>query len=156
MPMSAWPTRAGARTTGRISVLAQKNPPLPRSLPSQTLPPPPFFSGTRLAIAHGRDVIALDTKSQECVLSRWRLPGWPARVRSRRSLPLSTRPAFQLRNCHAHAVRSLDFNPNKQYHMVTAGDDAAMRFWDIRQTSRPLASSTHHTHWYQQQRAGSA
>ncbi len=35
-------------------------------------------------------------------------------------------------------VRSIDFNPNKQYHLATAADDGCVRFWDIRAAAKPL------------------
>ncbi len=44
-------------------------------------------------------------------------------------------------------VRCLDFNPNKQYHLATAGDDGATRFWDIRAASKPLVQQSNHSHW---------
>ena len=45
--------------------------------------------------------------------------------------------------------RSIDFNPNKQYQLATAGDDGAVRFWDIRQAANgPVAARTgDHSHW---------
>ena len=45
--------------------------------------------------------------------------------------------------------RSIDFNPNKQYQLATAGDDGSVRFWDIRQASKgPVAARTgDHSHW---------
>ncbi len=49
---------------------------------------------------------------------------------------------------HYGAVRTLDFNPLKAYYMVTGGDDGTLRFWDIRNPSRALASLSPHTHWW--------
>lgn len=44
-------------------------------------------------------------------------------------------------------VRCIDFNPNKQYFMVSSGDDGALRFWDIRNLKRSLAVRSDHSHW---------
>ncbi len=44
-------------------------------------------------------------------------------------------------------VRCLDFNPNKQYHLATAGDDGHSRFWDIRSPAKPLVTQSNHSHW---------
>lgn len=60
---------------------------------------------------------------------------------------LPTSSAFHIQHAHYGNLRTLDFNPLKQYCMVTGGDDGALRFWDIRNPTRPLASISHHTHW---------
>ena len=44
-------------------------------------------------------------------------------------------------------VRCIDFNPNKQYYLVSSGDDAALRFWDTRNLKRALAVRNDHSHW---------
>ena len=44
-------------------------------------------------------------------------------------------------------IRSLDFNPNKQYLLATAGDDGMVVVWDTRETKAPLHSSLQHNHW---------
>ena len=44
-------------------------------------------------------------------------------------------------------IRSLDFNPNKQYLLATAGDDGMVVVWDTRETKSPLHSSLQHNHW---------
>jgi len=46
------------------------------------------------------------------------------------------------------AVRSLDFNPNKQYFLASGGDDGSVSVWDCRQTSQgPLSTARQHSHW---------
>lgn len=45
------------------------------------------------------------------------------------------------------AVRSLDFNPNKQYYLASGGDDGSISIWDTRQPAQPLTCSRHHSHW---------
>merc|ERR1711874_90141 len=47
----------------------------------------------------------------------------------------------------ATAVRSLDFNPNKQYYLATGGDDGVTSVWDTRDTGQPLVTSRDHSHW---------
>eukprot|EP00039_Didymoeca_costata_P004176 m.71816 g.71816 ORF g.71816 m.71816 type:complete len:350 (+) comp12279_c0_seq1:165-1214(+) len=54
---------------------------------------------------------------------------------------------FEIVKAHSGKVRSLDFNPNKQYHMVTGGDDGRLRFWDWRNTDTPLMTFSMHSHW---------
>ena len=45
------------------------------------------------------------------------------------------------------SLRSLDFNPNKQYYLLTGGDDGCINIWDIRRGGQVLHSSRHHSHW---------
>ena len=35
-------------------------------------------------------------------------------------------------------VRNLDFNPNKQYNMLSCGDDGKIKFWDVRSPDKAL------------------
>lgn len=44
-------------------------------------------------------------------------------------------------------VRSIDFNPNSQYYVASGGDDCQAKFWDLRQTSKPVLQLQPHTHW---------
>jgi len=44
-------------------------------------------------------------------------------------------------------IRCLDFNPNKQYYLATAGDDGQIVIWDTREASKPLHASRQHSHW---------
>ena len=48
---------------------------------------------------------------------------------------------------HNGSVRDIDFNPNAQYVLASAGDDCESRFWDIRNPSRPSVSLRSHSHW---------
>eukprot|EP01018_Ginkgo_biloba_P019040 Gb_02376 [translate_table: standard] len=51
-------------------------------------------------------------------------------------------------NSIEHAqVRDLDYNPNKQHVVVTAGDDSGIRIWDLRMCNMPLQELAGHTHW---------
>ena len=45
------------------------------------------------------------------------------------------------------SLRSLDFNPNKQYYLLTGGDDGCINIWDIRSGGQILHSARHHSHW---------
>lgn len=48
---------------------------------------------------------------------------------------------------HSPLVKDVDVNPNKDYHLVTGGDDYKIKFWDTRKTSIPLLSFESHYHW---------
>lgn len=56
-------------------------------------------------------------------------------------------PAWAFESPGNQVIRSLDFNPNKQYQLVTAGDDGCLRFWDVRDARRALAVRAEHSHW---------
>ena len=49
---------------------------------------------------------------------------------------------------HAQAVRSIDYNPNKPYALLSAGDDYHLRVWDLRKPASPLLAQKAHSHWY--------
>nr|CAB3267313.1 protein TSSC1-like [Phallusia mammillata] len=56
--------------------------------------------------------------------------------------------AFKIENAHGQLVRDLDYNPNKQYHIVTCGDDCLVKFWDVREPTLPVSVlSEDHSHW---------
>ena len=46
-------------------------------------------------------------------------------------------------------ARSLDFNPNKQYHVAFGCDDGSVKFYDLRKANKgPIKSlEGHHSHW---------
>jgi len=48
---------------------------------------------------------------------------------------------------HGLAVRDIDYNPNKPYHVVSGGQDRKIKFWDFRKTLEPVKVITAHTHW---------
>jgi len=52
-----------------------------------------------------------------------------------------------IENAHTQTVRDLDFNPNRQYFLVTCGDDCSTKIWDTRQPTSPLLSFENHSHW---------
>ena len=85
----------------------------------------PHSSASILGLAIGSGVVALDL----------RLPD-----------PPST-PAWTIASAHNHLIRDLDFNPNAQYVLATAGDDCESRFWDVRRPTAPAVSLANHAHW---------
>ncbi|XP_075985353.1 EARP and GARP complex-interacting protein 1 [Anticarsia gemmatalis] len=58
-----------------------------------------------------------------------------------------TKPSWSIDNAHRQLARDLDFNPNRQFHLATAGDDAALNIWDYRNGKEPIFSRTDHSHW---------
>lgn len=58
------------------------------------------------------------------------------------------RQAYVIDNAHSQLVRDIDFNPNKQYYMVSCGDDCKTKFWDIRKPTECLKVLNDHSHWY--------
>ncbi|XP_053617987.1 EARP and GARP complex-interacting protein 1 isoform X2 [Plodia interpunctella] len=58
-----------------------------------------------------------------------------------------SKPAWSIDNAHRQLVRDLDFNPNRQFHVASAGDDAALNIWDYRNGREPIFSRTDHSHW---------
>jgi len=60
----------------------------------------------------------------------------------------ASRTAFQRDNAHLFGVRDVDYNPNVPYQVLTTGEDAALRFWDLRHLQRCLRTlTTGHHHW---------
>jgi len=77
----------------------------------------------------------------------------------------SMKPAASLPGAHGAPVRSLSYNPNRPYVLLSAGDDRALKFWDLRRaggqpdTPAPpaapsaepgsllLSMSESHAHW---------
>lgn len=59
----------------------------------------------------------------------------------------SNATSFIIEDAHAGSVLDFDYNPNKPYTVVTGGEDGLLRFWDLRQSARPLLSLVAHSHW---------
>lgn len=81
---------------------------------------------------HHHDVVAVAADTQ---LLR-------VEFRSKKAIPICD-------HAHALSVRSIDYNPNKMYTVVSAGDDGAISFWDLRKsTAGPFFSHAGaHEHW---------
>ncbi|XP_041976880.1 EARP and GARP complex-interacting protein 1 [Aricia agestis] len=58
-----------------------------------------------------------------------------------------TKPAWSIDNAHRQLARDIDFNPNRQFQLASAGDDAALNIWDYRNGKEPIFSRTDHSHW---------
>lgn len=58
------------------------------------------------------------------------------------------RETYCIPTAHAPFVRDIDFNPNKDYYMVTGGDDYKIKFWDVRKCDKPVKILEGHSHWY--------
>ena len=60
------------------------------------------------------------------------------------------RVAFSVEGAHGgQPVRDLDANPNRAYMLASIGDDARLRFWDVRQPTAPtcVKHTLQHLHW---------
>ncbi|XP_019557660.2 EARP-interacting protein homolog [Aedes albopictus] len=55
--------------------------------------------------------------------------------------------AWTIEDAHSQLVRDLDCNPNKQYHIVTGGDDGVLKIWDFRNTKEHVFARNDHHHW---------
>eukprot|EP00050_Salpingoeca_kvevrii_P018129 m.71069 g.71069 ORF g.71069 m.71069 type:complete len:421 (+) comp7915_c0_seq2:99-1361(+) len=53
---------------------------------------------------------------------------------------------FSIDGAH-NLVHDVDFNHNKQYHLVSCGDDGVLKFWDYRNPQTPLFKLSAHNHW---------
>jgi len=54
---------------------------------------------------------------------------------------------YNIPMAHTPFVRDLDFNSNRDYYLVTGGDDYRIKFWDIRKVDQPVKSVPAHSHW---------
>mmetsp|Transcript_23270 Transcript_23270/g.65794 ORF Transcript_23270/g.65794 Transcript_23270/m.65794 type:complete len:359 (-) Transcript_23270:86-1162(-) len=60
----------------------------------------------------------------------------------------SSKLAFKKDGAHLFGARDVDYNPNVPYQVLTAGEDAALRFWDLRKLDKSLRSlAGGHHHW---------
>ncbi|CAG9570928.1 unnamed protein product [Danaus chrysippus] len=58
-----------------------------------------------------------------------------------------SKAAWNIDGAHRQLARDLDFNPNRQFHLASAGDDAALNIWDYRNGKEPIFTRTDHSHW---------
>ena len=61
----------------------------------------------------------------------------------------SMKPAHTVEGAHAQRVRGIDYNPNKPYVVLSAADDYAIKFWDMRKPAAALHTCvrTDHRQW---------
>jgi len=59
----------------------------------------------------------------------------------------NAKETFSIDNAHQEHIRDIDFNPNKPYYLLSAGDDCKLKFWDTRQTKEPVKTFVGHNHW---------
>ena len=59
----------------------------------------------------------------------------------------SMKAAHTVSEAHTQRVRSIDYNPNKPYVVLSCGDDYALRYWDLRKPSAALLQIKAHSHW---------
>ncbi|XP_054734853.1 EARP-interacting protein homolog [Anastrepha obliqua] len=55
--------------------------------------------------------------------------------------------AWSIEHAHSQLIRDLDCNPNKQCHIVTGGDDGAIKVWDCRMAKEAVFARNDHAHW---------
>lgn len=56
--------------------------------------------------------------------------------------------AFKKDGAHLFGARDVDYNPNVPYQVLTTGEDATLRFWDLRNLKSSIRSLTGgHHHW---------
>lgn len=56
--------------------------------------------------------------------------------------------AFKRDGAHLFGARDVDYNPNVPYQVLTTGEDAVLRFWDLRKLEKCMRSlSGGHHHW---------
>mmetsp|Transcript_13127 Transcript_13127/g.19354 ORF Transcript_13127/g.19354 Transcript_13127/m.19354 type:complete len:247 (+) Transcript_13127:198-938(+) len=55
----------------------------------------------------------------------------------------------QITRAHRYGVCDVDYNPNKPHVLATSGQDGLLKFWDLRQNSRPLLLTARggHSHY---------
>jgi len=59
----------------------------------------------------------------------------------------TSKETYSISRAHQPFVRDIDFNPNKDYYVVTGGDDYKIKFWDTRKCDQPVKSYGGHSHW---------
>ena len=78
------------------------------------------------------------TSQQFATVNEHHIRGWDVKC---------MKQAWSFESPGNQVIRCIDFNPNRQYHLVSSGDDAALRFWDIRHAKKAMAVRHDHSHW---------
>jgi len=55
--------------------------------------------------------------------------------------------SYEIKNAHDQRIRDIQYNPQRPYYFVSAGDDNRMRYWDIRKPDAALKVVCGHSHW---------
>merc|ERR1712043_25177 len=50
-------------------------------------------------------------------------------------------------DAHEQLITTIDYNPNKPYHIMTGAKDRKIHMWDLRKPTMPLKVLSSHTHW---------
>lgn len=48
---------------------------------------------------------------------------------------------------HDDVINSIDFSPNRPFHLCTGGADGMVKVWDLRKPQRPVLLLHNHSHW---------
>jgi WD40 repeat protein len=56
-------------------------------------------------------------------------------------------PVSSIDHAHEDEIRDVDYNPNKPFHVLSAGCDRRVRIWDLRSPGTPLKVLQGHSHW---------
>ena len=59
----------------------------------------------------------------------------------------SSAPTHSIPHAHSDLILSLDYNPNKPYHLLSSGMDRLVQIFDLRKAAAPLITLAQHTHW---------
>lgn len=54
---------------------------------------------------------------------------------------------FTIDNAHRLGVLDMDFNPNKQYYLMSSGEDCLVKFWEFRKPSLPVKALEDFQNW---------
>jgi len=68
-------------------------------------------------------------------------------VRDLRTLGKSSDGRLTISDAHRDTITSVDYNPNKPFHIVTAGKDRQSRIFDLRKPECALKVLGGHSHW---------
>jgi len=81
---------------------------------------------------HSSNLVATGIGRDVCV--------WDLRAKPQRAVHL-------IPQAHSQTVRSIDYNPDRLYTMVTGGEDGTIKFWDVKHSKEPLKVLKGHSHW---------
>ena len=59
----------------------------------------------------------------------------------------SSSPSHSIPHAHSDVILTLDYNPNKPYHLLSSGLDRLVHIFDLRKPASPLVTLAQHSHW---------